>query len=102
MKVFLQGDSLGGLISLQLVRKHKDLFDGLLLIAPLIKVSEDSNPSEIVQFIGRGINYLFPTLAIIEGNNGKNNTYKKYQIEFEKDPLNYNGKVLIGTGNYNF
>jgi len=98
MKVFLQAGSMGGLVALQLIRKNPKLFDGVVLIAPLVDVSEDSKPNIAVYYIGQLLNIITPTLPLIEGNGGKNNTDEKYVTEFKNDNLNYNGKLRVSSG----
>jgi len=96
MKVFVQGGSMGGLITLQTIIKKPKLFDGAVLIAPLVDVSEGSKPNIAVIYIAKLIKYFNGTLPLVEI--GKLNSEEKYAIEFKNNKLNYSGKLRVGTG----
>eukprot|EP01080_Neovahlkampfia_damariscottae_P006723 gene6723-10888_t len=95
MKMFLVGYSMGGLLNLQTIRKSKDLFDGTILIGPLISPKE--KPNGFVTTIAHMINFVSPTYPLIPFSDNATQI-KEVHEEFHRDEHNYTGSMRIGTG----
>ncbi len=89
---------MGGLVALQFLRKYGKIIDGAVLIAPLVDAAEDSKPPPGVIYIAKAISFFSPTLPLVQGNGGKNNTDIKYVKEFSDDIYNYHGKIRVNSG----
>lgn len=88
---------MGGLITLHMSLKKPELFNGMILIAPLIYPAADSMPPQVVVYIAQAINWISPTLALVEANLGKNSSDIKTEEQFHQDPYTYSGKMRVGT-----
>jgi len=69
LKTFLIGDSMGGAVAINVMKKHKHLSSGCILIAPMIKISENAKPSKYIHnFLIYLCDYI-PTFPILPNNN---------------------------------
>lgn len=95
-KIFLIGNSMGGLIGFVTVKSKPDIFNGYISMGPL--VIPTNPPNLVVTYIAYGLNYLASKLAMIDPQLDNINTDKKIYKEFIADGLSYTGKLRIGTG----
>lgn len=69
LKTFLIGDSMGGAVAINVMKKQKNLSSGCILIAPMIKISENAKPSKYIHnFLIYLCDYI-PTFPILPNNN---------------------------------
>lgn len=100
LPIYLLGHSMGGLISLELLRMEAKLFKIAVLSSPLLVPASDSSPPKLVQSIAVSFSkYEFlGKIALVEGNKGKIYTDSSLEQVFMDDPLTYSGKMRLGTG----
>jgi len=95
-KMFLIGNSMGGLIGFELIKMQPDLFNGYISMGPLIIPTNP--PNFVVTNIAYLLNLFASQTALIDAQLDNINTDKKVYQEFLKDNLNYTGKLRVGTG----
>ena len=67
-KSFLWGESMGGATTIQLFRKYPNIASGAILIAPMIKISNDAKPSKSLENILIWLSHYLPTWPILPHN----------------------------------
>lgn len=74
---------------------------GLILHAPLVSVSSDSEPHWVMEMLAHAVEYVYPSLPIVAASQGKSYHPSRAASERAKevaDPLVYTGKLRVGTG----
>jgi len=96
MPLFLFGHSMGGALCALYAIERSQAFQGLILSSPAIEVDDDIAPllRKVAGVLGR----LFPTLPTIQTPDDAISRDPAVVAAAEADPLNYNGRVLAGTG----
>lgn len=86
-KIFIAGISLGGCIALHCVLKRKDLFNGMVLLAPMLSLERVSRKglNPYLRPIGRFLSWCTPTLALLATD--KNTVHPEIQTLWDADPL---------------
>lgn len=65
LKTFLKSDSMGGAVALLVCKNAPELVDGLLLFSPMVKMSDEMKPPQIVINSLAWLGKFFPTLPVI-------------------------------------
>ena len=92
--VFIAGQSMGGTICFKLAIRNKDLYKGIILLAPALR--ENYEADAFMKKVAKCIGYLFPTMSTVEQSYGTGTKYDLTEI-IKSDPHNYTGKVIPGT-----
>jgi len=97
-KTFVLGESMGGAVSILEGLKKPNLFDGVILLAPMCKIADEIMPPSWQVPIFRFMASVAPKWAFVD-NNILDNCFKdpKFVEEIRKDPLCYSGATLLGT-----
>jgi alpha-beta hydrolase superfamily lysophospholipase len=96
MPIFLCGQSMGGTISSLFVLEHRNNIRGLVLSAPVLKVSKDISP--FLQKISSFIGTLFPKLPTIKLDCRGISRDKSVVADYDCDPLVYRKGIIAKTG----
>jgi alpha-beta hydrolase superfamily lysophospholipase len=99
IKTFLWGDSMGGAISIKLFEKDNNIACGSVLVAPMIKISDEAKPSKSLENILIWLAYYLPTWPILPNQTSPDSGFHP---DIEKhiiynNPLCYNQKPRLGT-----
>lgn len=91
--VFLLGASLGGCISVCAIHKHGDLFQGAMLLAPMLSLERLSSKgiNKYLKPVAHFMSWLIPTWPVVQVN--KNTMYPDIQAEWDQDPLVHHGNT---------
>jgi len=95
MKMFLNGNSMGGCISILVLRKYPSLFDGAILQGPLIIPTNP--PNILIIWSAHVLNFLMPTYALLDVLQQLNTDPAVEKVR-KSDPEMYMDKMRIGTG----
>ena len=87
VKMFIAGISLGGCIALNCVLRDKELFNGMILLAPMLSLERVTRkfPNGYLLPLAGLVSYLMPSLAIVATD--KNNVHPDIQELWDEDPL---------------
>ena len=101
---FCHGLSMGGGIAVTLAIKHPGLFDSLILVAPMVYVSDHLRPSKAAETILKKVILpLIPAWPIFPNSNLSDMCYtdadhaKKMMIREDENPVCYRGKARVCT-----
>jgi acylglycerol lipase len=103
-KVFVIGKSLGGmhLVNYFSQYQHKNQVDGAIFICPAVELSSASKPSFLLEQTVRTLLYFAPWMGNLEapsnGVHGNICADPQFEIDFYAEPLNYRGRVKMGSG----
>jgi acylglycerol lipase len=100
LPVFAYGHSMGGGLVVTAAINHPNLFQGLVLTAPMVGVSKGLRPNAVVEFIFMLIANLFPTLPIAPVPDIGPLCFedpKFYDYVKRTNALNYPGHLRLGT-----
>lgn len=94
--LFLFGHSMGGALCALYAIERSQAFQGLILSSPAVEVDDSIAPflRKLAGVLGR----LVPTLPTIHTPNNAISRDPAVVEAAERDPLNYNGRVLARTG----
>ena len=65
LKAFMYGESMGGCVSLNISLKYEGFFDGVVLIAPMVKISEEQKPPSFVVTLLTALASTFPQAPLV-------------------------------------
>ena len=94
--VFLMGHSQGGTIALLYALAHEPQLAGLILSAPVVKLSDDISP--LLQSISGFLGSLLPKLPTIRVNSSALSRDLSVCRQYDGDPLVYHGGVPARMG----
>jgi acylglycerol lipase len=99
LKTFLIGDSMGGAVAINVLKKQKHLSSGCVLIAPMIKISDNAKPSEYIRDILIYLCDYIPTFPILPNNNLPESGFHPLVSRrvIYSNPLIYNQKPRLKT-----
>jgi len=90
---FIFGHSMGGLIALRAVQRNPGLFHGMVLMGPLIQITEEIPPSQILA--ARLVNYLVPTFQAKSFPLDHVTSDPDMLLKLKVDPLRWNEGMKI-------
>lgn len=96
LPLYVLGHSMGGLIMLDYYLERNPQWDGALLSAPAVKISDDISPFLVK--ISSVISTLFPKLPVVQLDSSAISRDPEVVDAYENDPLVYRGKTLARTG----
>ena len=99
LKTFIVGDSMGGAVAINLLRKYPDISSGCILIAPMIKISDDAKPHKMIHnFLIWLCNYI-PTWPIVPNNTQPHSGFHPLlsRTTIYSNPLLYNKRPRLQT-----
>lgn len=90
---FVAGCSLGGCIAVSAIHRHPKLYQGAILMAPMLSLIRLSSQgiNRYLRPIADLVSFLFPTWPIVQTS--KNTMYPELQAEWDEDPLCWHGKT---------
>ncbi|KAK9820098.1 hypothetical protein WJX72_006113 [[Myrmecia] bisecta] len=93
LPMFIMGCSLGGCITVNVMRQAGNLFKGAILLAPMLSLERVSQQglNPYLRPIASLISLLFPAWPIVVTD--KNTMYPELQQEWDEDPLCWHGKT---------
>lgn len=99
-KIFLYGHSMGGAICLMISLRRPELADGIVLIAPMVKIVDSMKPHPAVVYALTWLAWMFPTWAIVPTEDLSNRSIKIVERRevTRAHPLGYNGRLRLATG----
>mmetsp|Transcript_5190 Transcript_5190/g.12153 ORF Transcript_5190/g.12153 Transcript_5190/m.12153 type:complete len:348 (-) Transcript_5190:4-1047(-) len=65
LRLFAHGESMGGGVAVSIAIKHPELFDGMVLIAPMIHISAKATPPKAIEWLFTKIAKCYPRAAIL-------------------------------------
>lgn len=101
LPLFLLGHSMGGLIALTADLESPDLFDGLVLTAPLIQASQDNPLNRLVTKVISSLCHSC-SLPFLRLNITQTTKSKVWQDYIRSDPLSYHGGYKFGPTQVGF
>eukprot|EP00270_Netrium_digitus_P008854 TRINITY_DN2672_c0_g1_i1.p1 TRINITY_DN2672_c0_g1~~TRINITY_DN2672_c0_g1_i1.p1 ORF type:complete len:339 (+),score=70.34 TRINITY_DN2672_c0_g1_i1:57-1019(+) len=99
LKTFIYGESLGGAMAIKIVWKAKENeFSGMILSAPMCKISDSIRPHWILVNSLKGLAFIFPNAAIVPTKDIISLAFRdKQKMEVSaRNPLRYTGKPRLG------
>jgi len=99
LNTFLIGDSMGGAVAINVMKKKKNLVSGCILISPMIKISENAKPNKYIHdFLIYLCDYI-PTFPILPNNNVPESGFHPLvsREQIYSNPLIYNQKPRLKT-----
>lgn len=94
--IFLLGHSMGGgIVALYTIEQQPDI-EGILLSAPMAKVSDEISP--MLQKISGLLSAILPKLPVMKLDSSGISRDPKVIEDYDTDPLNYRGSILARTG----
>ncbi len=94
--IFLLGHSMGGAIGAHFAIMYPDILKGLILSAPGIRVTAKVSP--FLKTVSKIIAALFPAIPVVAFDREGISRNPEVIRDYEKDPLNYTGKVRARMG----
>lgn len=98
LPVFLYGESLGGAVVLQTIKKKPEIAKGVVLSAPMIKLAPKLRPHWLLEFILSLLAYIIPDAAIVPTKPDVANGFRdpeKLKIA-AANPNRYSGHPRLG------
>jgi len=95
LPVFIVGHSMGGLITLLTVLECPDLFQGAVLMGPLVDPDPEMATPFLV-FLAKMLSRIWPTFAVGEINNDHVTTDQDWKKRRAEDEKIYHGKFKAG------
>ena len=94
-KLFIAGMSLGGCIAVNCVLRKRNMFDGMILLAPMLSLERVTRQgyNRYIRHFGEFFSWLFPTLEIISTD--KNTIHPEIQEIWDADPLVAHGNTRV-------
>lgn len=96
---FLYGESMGGAVALLIHRREPTMWNGAVLIAPMVKISEKLKPPPVVVEVMKKLAFFFPTWAMVPSKDIIS-AANKDPIKREKvrnNPYSYTKQPRLGT-----
>ncbi len=93
---FVLGHSMGGLIASLLVVTHQPAISGLILSAPVMKISDEISP--LLVRLSSILGTLLPHLPTIKLDSSAISRDPEIVKKYDSDPLNYRGGIRARTG----
>eukprot|EP00276_Gloeochaete_wittrockiana_P001647 CAMPEP_0184672070 /NCGR_PEP_ID=MMETSP0308-20130426/85880_1 /TAXON_ID=38269 /ORGANISM="Gloeochaete witrockiana, Strain SAG 46.84" /LENGTH=306 /DNA_ID=CAMNT_0027119325 /DNA_START=562 /DNA_END=1479 /DNA_ORIENTATION=- len=100
LKYFIYGQSMGGAIALLLSKRPlPEGFGGLILCAPMVKISEESKPPSFMIPVLKGLAFLLPTVPMV-GSVSIDKIYRDPDVRQKvmDDPLSNHDKIKLWMG----
>jgi len=97
---FLYGESMGGAVALLIHRKEPAAWNGAVLIAPMVKISDEMKPPAVVIAVLSRLAYFAPTWQIIPSPDviDKANKDLEKRARVKNNPYTYTAKPRLATG----
>lgn len=92
--LFLLGHSMGGALSLSYTLNHQEKLDGLLLSGPAVSLDGASTATQVISKI---LSFLTPSLGLFGVDPSVVSRDPVEVAAYDKDPLNFHGKVPART-----
>ena len=99
---FLVGESMGGAVAIDVARRWRRAFRGVVLVAPMVHIDPEIVPPPPVIALMRMLRWLLPTAAIVPGASSDmigicfgNEEMREY---VRADPSAYRGRARVSMG----
>lgn len=99
-KLFLYGQSMGGALGILATLQDNKICDGLVLVAPMVKVVDSMRPHPAIVFILKILARIFPRWAVVPVADlvDKGIKMPEKRAVVRANPLGYNGRLRLATG----
>ncbi|BBN11070.1 acylglycerol lipase [Marchantia polymorpha subsp. ruderalis] len=96
---FIYGESMGGAVAILVSQRNPSLWNGLILVAPMCKISEKMKPPGIVTSILMKVCHFIPTWKIVPTKSVIDSAFKDpiKREEIRSNPMAYQGQPRLLT-----
>ncbi|KAL3680838.1 hypothetical protein R1sor_023794 [Riccia sorocarpa] len=96
---FLFGESMGGAVAILVTQRDPSIWNGLVLVAPMCKISEKVKPPALVTAILKKMARLVPTWKIVPSKDIIKNAFKDpiKRVEIRSNPMAYQDQPRLLT-----
>lgn len=96
---YLLGESMGGAVSILVTRRDPSRWSGLVLVAPMVRISEKLKPPTVVISMLTQLCNVIPTWKIVPSKDVIDNAFKDpiKREEIRNNPYTYQGKPRLQT-----